>query len=214
MSREYFLTIKRNQIKMIRNRGYNVEHEEWILDEELTGEQFESRLLEKKNMGDGSLRSMLYGKYQHATKKIRDLFVEYVGLSGGKQIKVEAITNFTRRIDNKNKDGVLIVNSLLSPKAAEHLAIITEASYQVFQEDDLLWDFIEHVFIPSHKLIPHEEAKKLKKELGLNNRGLLTLFTTDQVVKYFNWPIDSLVEITYDNNSMLSGTSKDYGLVC
>ncbi len=190
----HLLNIKQNQIRMVKARGYDVSHDEWMLNVDF--KKLKKKLIEK--YGEYPIRKLLFSEYKKANEK--PLFVYFVGLQDGKQIKSEAIDPFIAKMVEEDKEGILIINSILSPSALKKLNIITETKYQVFQESDFAFDLISHIMVPKHELMSNSEISKLKKNLRLKPKGLPQILHTDPIVQYYNFPIGSYIKLTSDSD--------------
>lgn len=196
----HLLNIKQNQIKMIRARGYDVSEDEWILDTDY--KQLKKRLIKKH--GDYPMRKLLFSEYHKLDSSVKPLFVYYLGLKEGKQIKLEAIDSFIAKMVEEDKEGILIINSVLSPSALKRLSIITESKYQIFQEHDFEFDLINHFMVPKHELMsPTQVAVLKKKVMVLPKGGLSILPSTDVVAQYYNFPPGSYIKLTSDSDTDL-----------
>jgi DNA-directed RNA polymerase subunit H (RpoH/RPB5) len=186
-----FLKIKRNQIIMLRDRGYDVSDEEWILNDDLVFKKFKKKLIEK--YGEFPVRKLLFSEYTHPNKD-KPLFVYYIGTENGKQIKVETIKNFLYKMTEENKDAILVIDTTLSPTAAECFNMITEHHYQIFKEEDLLYNIAHHVNGCHHELCNDEDVERLKK-MGVNGKNCAWILHTDPIVQYYDFSIGSYVKI-------------------
>lgn len=206
----HLLDIKKQQIKMIRSRGYDVGHEEWILNTK-SAKTFVKKLTDL--YGTYPTKKLLYSEYKHPEKEAI-LFVMYIGLKNSKTITVDSITCFVDKLTLENKEGLLVINSTLSPTANEYLNMITEHRYQLFKEDDLLYDVTEHVNVPKYILLSTKEAKHLKAQLGLTNKGVGAILSTDPICRYYNYPVGSYVKVICPMDMhLLSQTLYHYRIV-
>lgn len=192
----HLLTIKQNQIKMIKARGYDVSHDEWMLD--VTFKQLKKKLIKKH--GEYQIRKLLFSEYIKEHANVKPLFVYYIGLQEGKQIKLEAIDPFIAKMVEEDKDGLLIINSVLSPSALRRLNMITESKYQIFQEHDFDFDLINHIMVPKHELMSPLEVANFKKRTMILPKGLPIIPHTDAIVKYYNFPIGSFIKLTTESD--------------
>ncbi len=190
----HLLNVKQNQIKMIKARGYDVSHDEWMLD--VSFKQLKKKLIKKH--GEYPIRKLLFSEY--IKEGVKPLFVYYVGLHDGKQIKLETIDPFISKMIEEDKDGLLIVNSVLSPSALKRLSIITESKYQIFQEYDFDFDLINHCMVPKHELMSPSEVALFKKKTRILPKGLPFILHTDVIVKYYNFPIGSYIKLTSESD--------------
>ena len=194
---ESFLNIKRNQIEMVKARGYDVEDDLWILDSDLTFKNFKKKLIKK--YGDYPIRKLMFSEYTKEGSK--SLFVFFVGLQEGKQIKLEAIDPFIHKMVEEDKEGLLIINSVLSPSALKRLSIITESKYQIFQEYEFDFNLINHFMVPKHQLLTTEEANVLRKKLNFGPKGIPILPHNDVISQYYNFPVGGIVKIMTENDT-------------
>lgn len=211
MSDDYFLKLKRNQIKMIKHRGYDVSDEEWILEQSLTGKSFKKKLIEK--FGDYVIRKLLFSEYTHPQKS-RKLFVYYINIEDGKQIKVETVKSFIYKMTGENKDGIVVVDSIISPTASECLNMITEHYYQIFKEEELIFNVTEHINYNQHIQLTERETNELRKK-GVSAKGLMWITQTDPIVKYFGFNPGSFIKIIVkmEELSLISDTYNNYRVV-
>ena len=176
------LTIKQNQIKMIKARGYDTSHEDWILT--VKPDKFEKKLIKKH--GQYPIRKLLFGEY--TKPNCRPLFVYYIGLQEGKQIKADPIQVFVTKMTEEKKDGLLIINSNLSSKASTYLKYVTEYQYQIFKEEELNCNLLSHDYVADYQLV----------EFNIKPSYLHTLTLDDPVVRYFNYPKGSIIKVKED----------------
>ena len=194
---EQFQKLKFYQVTMLKERGYDTQEEDWILDEHLSPTEFKNRLLKNRELSE--FRTVMNSRYDHLDPNKKGIYVNYVSLSlKAKQIKVDLIRYFVSILIEENRDGILIVNANLSIKAAEGLSYVTSSKYQIFIEDELKHCVINHYIVPQQELIPEDQVVILKKELGCNNRSLSNMSVDDPVAKYWNWPVNSWVKIYQD----------------
>lgn len=206
----HLLRIKQQQIIMLKARGYDTKDEEWILNTKKS-KKFIDKLTDM--YGTHSNRKLLYSEYKHPNKE-KDLFVMYIGSKENKKITVDSITNFVDKMTLENKDGLLVINSTLSPTANEYLNIITEHEYQIFKEEDLLYNVVDNINVSKHILMTTEEANNLKVRLGLNNKGVSFLLNTDPVCQYYNYPIGSYIKVySYIDMNLMSQETYNYRIV-
>jgi DNA-directed RNA polymerase subunit H (RpoH/RPB5) len=208
---DYLLKLKRNQIKMFRDRDYDVSDELWILDENLNGHKFKKELIKK--LGEYPIRKLMFSEYTHKTKK--NMFVYYVNIEKDcKQIKIETIKSFIFKMTTENKDGILIINSILSPSAIECLSMITEHYYQIFKEEELLFNISNHTSYSKHVLLEEHEILELRAS-GITPKGLPWICHTDPVAKYYGFKINNYIkiEVNMEDLNIISNEYYNYRVV-
>jgi len=192
---DYYLRIKRNQIKMVKNRGYDIKEEEWVLDDSLKATKFKKNLLKKYDK-HYPIHRLLFSEYDKHNDK--SLFVFYVSLEkNSKQIKKESLEPFIKKLTEEKvkKVGLLIINADLSPSAADTLDKITESCYQVIKEDLLLFDLVSHHQVPQHILLNESEAEQFKIKNGLTNKSLSIIYQSDPVAMYYHFLPGQIVQL-------------------
>ena len=213
---DYFLNIKQNQIRMVKERGYNIMDELWVLDELLDGKTFKKKLV-KLYGKEYPIRRLMFSEYTHTNieENHKNLVVYYVGLEDSKQIKVDSIAPFIDKMTTEEKDGILVINSILSTAASDRLKIITEVKFQVFNEEELMFNLLNHVLQPKMVLLTVSEAIALKEKFGIKgNKGLPILMSTDPLVRYYQFLPGQIVKIISDYDiNMLSNMVIDYAIV-
>lgn len=198
-SDQYFLNLKQNQVKMIKARGYDVADEEWILNEKLTAKEFRKKLLKKYGdhyPSDYSIRKLMYSEYTKVGAK--PLFVYYLGLQGGKQIKVEAIRPFISKMTEEDKNGLLVIDSILSPEAGKCLSYVTETKYQIFKEEELTFDLLSVIYSTEYYVA--DDSHKIKNDLAVNTKSISIIHTTDPIAKYYHFLSGQMVYTKVEND--------------
>jgi DNA-directed RNA polymerase subunit H (RpoH/RPB5) len=206
-SNQYFLNLKQNQVKMIKARGYDTSHEEWILNES-SGKKFYKKLYKK--YGDYPMRKLMYSEYKKPHSK--SLFVYFVGLQGGKQIKVESVRPFIEKMTEEDKNGLLIIDSILSAEASKCLGYVTESKYQIFKEEELTFDLISSINVPKHEIV--ENPAELKAKLRVTNKGLSIITSNDAVARYYHFMPGQMICVTSESDiDLINNYNNDYCIV-
>lgn len=207
-SNQYFLNLKQNQVKMIKARGYDISHEEWILNKSLNGKEFYKKLYKKH--GDYPMRKLMYSEYKKEND--RSLFVYYVGLQGGKQIKVESVRPFIEKMTEEDKNGLLIIDSILSAEASKCLGFVTESKFQIFKEEELSYDLISSVNVPKHEIV--ENPSELKTRLRVTSKKLAFITSTDPVARYYHFIPGQIICVTSPSDTdLVNNYNHDYCIV-
>jgi DNA-directed RNA polymerase subunit H (RpoH/RPB5) len=213
-SDQYFLNLKKNQIKMIKARGYNTSEEEWILNENLTAKEFRKKLLKKYGDNyprDYSIRKLMYSEY--TKEKGKPLFVYFIGLTqGGKQIKVDSIRPFINKMTEEDKNGLLVIDSVLSTEASKCLSYVTESKFQIYKEEELTFDLISVIMIPKHIIV--NDTVKIKSDLTINGKSVAMIHSTDPVARYYHFLPGQIVKVISENDvDLIYDYSQDHCLI-
>lgn len=85
----------------------------------------------------------------------------------------------------------IVVSKVATPQAADILN--HSPNFQHFTEKEVLFNVTKHSIVPKHTALTTEETEQVKK---MHPGGKFpSLFTTDPVCKYYNWPVGTLVRI-------------------
>jgi DNA-directed RNA polymerase subunit H (RpoH/RPB5) len=208
---DHLFQIKKTQIEMIYDRGYDVSKEELdLLDNDLN--YFTDYL--RLKTGDKITRASLSQVYSMKGKK--QLLVAYLEKSpDSKQISIEVIRSVIEQAKSLGvKELIIVIEIVLSSPAKKDL-IPSGLSYQVFFDDDLCYNATRHIDTPRHELLTPTEAEEKLKELKADIGKLLIIKSTDPIVKYYNWPVEGIVRIFREDYtvSILSPKSVNYRVI-
>lgn len=202
---ERLFEIKKTQIEMIQDRGYDVNKEELSL----LKHDFNYFLdyLKSKNENREIVRSNLSQIYSHNGKK--HLFVVFAEKSqDSKQISIEVIRNIIEKSKAaKIKELILIVEIPLSPPATKDLNL-SGFKYQIFFDINLSYNPTRHVDNARHELLSQKEAEQKLKELKADVSKLLIIKSTDPIVQYYNWSVGGIVRVFREDYSISILTPK------
>ena len=211
MSVDHLFNIKRNQLKMIKNRGYNIDAEEWILDDNLTSHMFIKKLISiYGETAPNQYRNLLTSIYKHDENK--KIIVSFVGIAefSNKQISIDSIEKIIESMITNDTDCLIIINATLSSAANNRLNCITESKIQILNEDELLFNLIDHIFVPKYELLTKEEAAKLTSSLTFNKKVYPILLSSDPIYRYYNYNSGDIIKIYEEYNLLLSGQEYSY----
>jgi DNA-directed RNA polymerase subunit H (RpoH/RPB5) len=197
------LRIKRHQLEMVRDRGYDISAEQNLL--EYTVNDFirvYAELLEQRNAtirkanqeaanrrsvrNELTFRQMLdnvYSKDDGTT-----LLVHYAEspTRGAKPSKlgVEPIAEFIRMATNYGvKWAILISEQDISSEAARNLQDIKIIYFQHFFDDELMYNPTKHYMVPRHEALTEDEAREFLRENHLKPSQLPILKYVDPLAR-------------------------------
>lgn len=206
------LNIKRTQIEMVRDRGYDVSAELPILN--MTADNFNAYLQSISSGKPGKPVTHLSRVY-NKTGSTDTLFVFYASKEKT-QVAVDTIKSFTAAIDYyKITEAILITDAKISTDGQKVLSEHGLKRIQRFMDYELVYNPIEHIDTPRHELIPrHEVANKLR-EMKVSIHMLPLIPLDDAVVKYYGWEVGDLIRIHRDDSyiSVLVPKSINYRVV-
>lgn len=107
-----------------------------------------------------------------------------------KEIEEYSITMADMLKKNKRLVGMAIYRQITS-QASEILH--QTGRFHTFSEKEMLFNVTKHKLVPKHEALTEEEAAAVrKKHFG---GKFQMIYTTDPVVKYFGWPVGTMVRI-------------------
>lgn len=104
--------------------------------------------------------------------------------------KIEDIEEFLDKYKDHYK---FVIVSKVTPKAYKQF--IEYDNLEVFFDDDLLVNKIDHVFVPKHIILTQEEQDSIKKEYGFKRIEIGIIKESDPIARYYNLKPGSIVRI-------------------
>jgi DNA-directed RNA polymerase subunit H len=104
--------------------------------------------------------------------------------------KIEDIEEFL----DKYKDHYrFVIVSKITPKAYKQF--IEYNNLEVFFDDDMLVNKIDHVFVPKHILLTQEEQDQIRKEYGFKRIEIGIIKESDPIARYYNLKPGQIIRI-------------------
>ena len=171
-------SIKKTQLEMIKDRGYNA-----ILDEialtnedipiqdrmELFNRYFHGRRVQNPNLSPLSLLSAQYEKM--TPTGVQRLLAFYVSKPEDKQfVQTSDVKQFVAALSNPTfHEGILITDASIPSAGKQDLLTLQTKSWQTFLATDLTYNPIRHVDTPPHELLSKEEAKATLRNMNITD---------------------------------------------
>lgn len=121
--------------------------------------------------------------------------------------KVIDIETFMDKPDYK----FVIVNNI-APKAVKQISEYKNT--ELFYDNELLINLIDHILIPKHIILTEEDRQKLLSAYIFEEKDVKNfkrMYVDDPVARYYNLKVDDIVRI--ERPSITSGISVDYRVV-
>lgn len=191
--------IKTTQVKMVRDRGFDISSDAWILDTNL--ENFTEFYLNKVKAEELSgIREALAATYKG--KKDNILFVSYPTKGTAKQIGTDTAKQIVHFANTHNVTHlILIADAVLSTPAANDLNLFGK-DHHIFNDEELTYCVVEHKMVSRHELIPKDVAEQKMRDMKTKLSQLPLILTSDPVIKYYGWKVGGLVKI-YRNDQVV-----------
>lgn len=211
--------IKKTQLEMVRDRGYDISHEEAILRMNL--EEFTLYVKELSTQMKTGIRgslSRMYVSREQFDGANRNMLVYYGGKTNPqfKQVSADIIRQFIALIQNFGVyEAVLIVDAPLSSTGSDELSALKLVKWQVFFDSDLKYNPTKHVHTPPHTLLTPEETIATLNRMKVDVSQLVIIKISDPIVRYYGWPAGGLVRVDRDDSavSVISEKSINYRVI-
>lgn len=229
---ERLLSIKKTQLQMMIDRGFQISGEEDILD--MTTPQFNIYLNNLRQNTKRSSRSLVSRFYVNEVGQRKSVLVYYADLP---EVKNKGKKKLTCTIKRKEKTltaaiepyiailkqyvpniSILIVSAPLGSQARtlliKQLSEI-ETNHELHYDQDLVYNPTHHVDVPKHELVPNNQVTQLLNEMKASKMQLPLMKTSDPVAQYYGWPPGSIIRIyrNDDSVSILSPRSINYRIL-
>ena len=188
--------IKKNQIKMVKRRGYNVGDEENLLN--YTAEQFLDVYMPFAKSESKSIRNILTTYYKNDDGS--RLYVYYADITNDKQLGVDAIKDFISGLhEKKARNGIIITSIPLSSKSEKEIQKLLAYNIYTFTEDEMSYDPTEHYLTPEHIALSADEQREFLSKNGLNIDQLPIILNTDMISRYYGFQTGQIIKINRVN---------------
>lgn len=189
--------IKKNQLKMVERRGYNIERERSLLS--LTLKDFMDAYIPFAKKKKKTLREVLTQVYENDDG---DRLVVYFADIPDKSSKmgVDAMTDVIHELDNrKTKSGIVITPKNLSPSAKKQIERLVNYTIQIFLESEMGYDPIEHYLTPEHIALSKEEQRDFLTKNDISIDQLPIMLDTDMISRYYGYRAGQVIKINRIN---------------
>ena len=136
--------------------------------------------------------------------------IVYIKLISQKITAINKSSNIGNFLRTYKKDINIVIVTSVGTKARQFI----KANYkntEIFTEEDMMINLIDHELIPKHEVLSKEETEEFYKVYNMKKRTMPKLFTGDPVAKYYNMKSNDVVRIT--RSSETAGKAIFYRLV-
>jgi len=189
--------IKKNQLKMVDRRGYNIDRERSLL--QLTLPQFANSYVKFAREKNTTFRSILTNVYENSVGK--RILVYYADVpASSTQLGVEGVGDaIVQMTKYQLHDAIIITAKQLSPPAVKHINGLVAYNIQIFLEEEMAYDPTEHFLVPKHIPLSSDEQRLFLQKNGLTIDQLPIIRTDDTIIKYFGLRAGRIVKIEREN---------------
>jgi DNA-directed RNA polymerase subunit H (RpoH/RPB5) len=207
---QLLFTIKKNQLKMVQRRGYDIEKERAIL-EDYTLENFLEVFLplsEKTNILSRSILSY-FSPYYENEKGDRLIVYFPDAKKDKKELGVEAVNEAIEELmNNKAKNAIMITPKPISSAARKRIEELPSYNITVFLDNEMTYDPTEHYLTPEHIPLSVEEQRDFLERNNISIDQLPIILTNDKIVRYYGFRQGQVIKIKRTNyyDSMVQET--------
>jgi DNA-directed RNA polymerase subunit H (RpoH/RPB5) len=215
MSNSYLLRVKYEQVKMVERRGFDV-----------STDDYQNRLLTERGK---PIRANLSFYYRHKLDNNYILNVTYIDkiekdnkkMKGARKqtITKPYIQEYVKYLNTwKIDESILIIPLNINKQGTRFLDEFLAGSkikHQIFLEEELSFDPLEHIDVSEHILLTKEEALNLMAMTKTNITMLPLIKANDPIIKYYGWTKGGIVKIIRHDSSVsvLSEKSINYRVI-
>ena len=190
--------IKKNQVKLVQKRGYNVDRERAILN--YTYENFINYYIPLAEKNKKTIRNLLSSVYKNENDE--KIFVYYADVdSSSKQVGKDIISDFIYQLDShKTKNGIIITPSIsLSSDSKKTITSLLTYNIYVFKENEMAYDPTESFLVPEHKALSVEDQRDFLQRNNISIDQLPVILTSDIISRYYGFRNGQIIEIKRTN---------------
>lgn len=189
----FLFEVKKNQLKMVRRRGYIIKDEESLF--QLTLQQFLDAYVPFARERRQSVRAILSRPYFN--DEGQKLIVYYADKpKTTQQLGIESLQNAIAMCEkNKSKNLILISPVALSSASSKEIEKLLTFNIHVFMENEMTYDPTEHFLTPDHRALTVEEQRDLLVKNNFSIDQCPIILTTDMIVRYYGFKPGQVIEI-------------------
>lgn len=174
--------VKKNQCKMLSDRGFKDATEEYEKISKMTIMEFKEMLLQKSQ--NSSIASVLSREYVKEDDRVLVYYSQI--MDGQKMTGKQVIAEIVRSFDEDIKHFIVISNNPLSSEAKSAIdSLRPMKNFEFFLYSQLVYNPTEHYLTPKHTLLKYEEAKKVLEENRLIFSQLPVISSEDPIARWY-----------------------------
>ncbi len=194
--------VKKTLAEMLRDRGYNITNDDWLLDENTKITDFIRHYERVSGHGNGTFKealSSIYDKDDDPTGKFSlRMFFPETPVKGGKKATIgkAMIDRILKHMTENDITKVIIVTeTALSPAAAGQLTNFPAWTLEHFMYKELTYNLTKHFLVPKHRLMSLNEITRFLGENDLDIENLPIMSFQDPMARYYGAKPGDLFEI-------------------
>jgi len=194
-----FFKTRQTVLEMLRDRKYDTskyfdENSEYIqLNQELFNENFNINNLQ-----------LIVSKLNNPDDKIQVLFHE-------KKIGIDILKLIISEMNDINITHTLLIvkHKITSFAKKEIIKLSSKYNFEIFLENEMLFNITKHRIVPKHILLDDNEAKEIINCYGKKAFYLPKIFKTDAICKYYDGKVGDIFKIEREKNIYYRVVTRD-----
>lgn len=171
-------TILTNIVKMLTERG--------LINKQNLSKNISTII---SNLSDDQMYNIKLDNFTDDTDKI--FYIKLIPQKITAVNKASGISDFLTKYKNNPK---LVVAKSVGTKATQFIKL-NYPKTELFIEDDLMINLIEHDLVPKHILLSQEEGKITCEKYNCKKKNLPKMLISDPVAKYYNAKVGDIFKI-------------------
>jgi DNA-directed RNA polymerase I, II, and III subunit RPABC1 len=191
--------VKKTSVQMMKDRGYDVNDEEWVLDPLKTDISISLTFLKKSADLSISLCSSFNKVYYTIDNEKSSLAVYFLDRNfdmvrqRDKMVSTEQFKSVLREYSKQRANRcLLIVPTKLSPQARKEAS---RSNLGIMLHEELSFNVSTHCMVPKHTEISKHDAEIFFESRKLDPHQLPLLRESDPIAKYYGYTKGTLVKI-------------------
>lgn len=222
-SLDNLIKVKRTQLQIMHDRGFDIHQEESMLREDVSIVEF-MKFYDLEIMKKYKYDSLLSNVYTNPEDD-KTYYIKYIIVRNKSMLPLQNIDDFSREIRAKNCNGGMIISNVLgshtSNKRLVNLSIEMNHKIQHYLIDELMYNPTQHVLVPPHYVLKIDEKKKFYRAnenvkaadmplMRIRNLHLTNCWKEvsdslksdkcgDPIAKYYGMGVGDIVQISREN---------------
>lgn len=178
---EKLFQVKKTQIEMLQDRGYDVSAELPILS--TTFESFNRTYTDYATANGLTIREVLRQIYHKGNEKILVYYIESID---GKNIGIDLAKIFISYLTSvKVLNAILISDQPINSNVQTEFNSLPMYKISVFLENELMYNPTKHFLVPRHELLTEAEARDFYRTNRFKPSQLPNMFVTDRIARHY-----------------------------
>ena len=203
------MTVKKTQLEMLRDRGYDISREEPLFEWGITQfKSFYEPIMIQNKYPD--IRKLLDGIYIATDESLSSpppLLVKYLKGDGSSPLGIEIIRSLVLEIQgtmapdtNTPITNCMVIGyKKINSNGLTEIGKLKSYSIRVWREEELIYNPTKHYLVSQHAPLTENEAKKFLQNHKINISQLPRILTTDIIMRYYDLGPGNIIKVVHDN---------------